>query len=76
MDLQTYHRRSSEFEKDCQEGKNHRMSFDEGQDWREKRFFKLAHANLCGPINMASIIDVGYFLLSIEDFNRKMLVYS
>jgi transposase InsO family protein len=59
----------------CQAGKQHRAPFDEGQAWRVQRVLLLVHADVCGPMNMTSIIGAKYLLLFVDDFSRKMWVY-
>jgi hypothetical protein len=56
-------------------GKQHITPFDEGKSWRAQRVLQLVNAYICGPMNMASTTDAKYFLLFIEDYNRKMWVY-
>ena len=59
----------------CQAGKQHRSSFKNGESWRASKVLQLLHADICGPMNTASITACKYFLLIVDDFSRKMWVY-
>eukprot|EP00253_Pinus_taeda_P016023 PITA_16023 len=59
----------------CQAGKQHRSSFTNGESWRASKVLQLIHVDICGPMNTSSITACKYFLLIIDDFNRKMWVY-
>ena len=59
----------------CQASKQHRSSFKDGESWHASKVLQLIHANICGPMNTSSITGCKYFLLIVDDFNRKMWVY-
>jgi transposase InsO family protein len=40
-----------------------------------QRVLQLVHADVCGPMKTTSITGARYFLLFVDDFNRKMWVY-
>jgi len=35
----------------------------------------VVHADICGPMNITSIIGARYFVLFVDDYSRKMWVY-
>jgi hypothetical protein len=55
---------------DFHAGKQHRVPFDEGQDWRVKRVLQLVHVDICGPMNMESLIGTKYFLFFMSIVGR------
>ena len=59
----------------CQASKQHRSSFKDGESRHASKVHQLIHADICGPMNTASITACKYFLLIVDDFSRKMWVY-
>ncbi|KAA0056495.1 copia protein [Cucumis melo var. makuwa] len=61
--------------KGCLHGKQSRKSFPQESSSRARRPLELVHTDLCGSIKPSSFGNNNYFLLFIDDFNRKTWVY-
>lgn len=59
----------------CLLGKHARMSFPKETTSREINPLQLVHTDVCGPIDPPSFRKCKYFLLFIDDFNRKTWIY-
>lgn len=60
----------------CILGKQHRESFPAGKSIRANKPLEIIHSDLCGPMQTPSIGGSYYFLTFIDDFTRKIWVYS
>lgn len=59
----------------CVEGKQTRKSFiSEGS--RAKDLLELIHSDVCGPISPQSIGGAKYFVTFIDDYSKKVFVYT
>nr|GEV90615.1 retrovirus-related Pol polyprotein from transposon TNT 1-94 [Tanacetum cinerariifolium] len=70
---QTYH--PNQVCKGCLFGKHARSLFSKEATSRAKKPLQLIHIDLCGPITPSSHGKNHYFILFIDDFPRKTLVY-
>nr|GEX82341.1 retrovirus-related Pol polyprotein from transposon TNT 1-94 [Tanacetum cinerariifolium] len=61
--------------KGCLFGKHARSLFPKKATSRAKEPLQLIHTDLCGPITPSSYGKNHYFILFIDDFSRKTLVY-
>ncbi|RDY09484.1 hypothetical protein CR513_06137, partial [Mucuna pruriens] len=59
----------------CLLGKHARRSFPKEAKSRANEPLQLMHTDICGPIDLPSFSKNKYFLLFINDFNRKTWVY-
>lgn len=59
----------------CIYGKQIRKSFPVGKSWRVTGCLKLVHAELCGPMKTASLVEVGIFFMFTDDYNSFSWVY-
>ncbi len=60
----------------CKLSKSKRISFKSIGKIRSKRALELLHLDLCGPLPVASHGGNRYFLSIIDDFSRKVAVYT
>ena len=54
----------------------HRTPFTNGDSWRASQVLQLVHANICDPMATPFVLESRYFLLFVDDFGRKMWIYS
>jgi transposase InsO family protein len=54
---------------------NFRKAFQKKYTTRANELLQLVHADVCGPIKPSSFCKNRYFLIFIDDFSRKTLVY-
>lgn len=59
----------------CMYGKHSRASFPKGQSTRAAHVLDLVHADLCGPMETASIGGSRYFLLFTDDCSRMSWIF-
>eukprot|EP01018_Ginkgo_biloba_P008530 Gb_21972 [translate_table: standard] len=59
----------------CIIGKHHREPFAVRESWRALEPLELVRSDLCGPIEVASLSGMRYFLTFIDDYSRKLWVY-
>ena len=62
----------------CQDylvGKQTRLLFLASTNYRASKSLELIHADLCGPISLATIGGSHYFMLLVDDFSRWMWIY-
>ena len=62
----------------CQDylaGKQTRLLFLASTNYRASKSLELIHADLCGPISLATIVGSHYFMLLVDDFSRWMWIY-
>ena len=59
----------------CIFGKQHRVPFPLGPNWRAQAPLQLIHAYLCGPMKTPSLKGSRYFLLIVDDYTGLSWVY-
>jgi len=59
----------------CLVGKQHRDFIPKQSSWRASAKLQLIHADVCGPISLASHSNKRYILNFIDDYSRKSWVY-
>ncbi|KAF8784634.1 Retrovirus-related Pol polyprotein like [Argiope bruennichi] len=57
------------------DGKIHKQLFSKGKAKRAKEILGIVHADVCGPMNVASIGGSQYFVSFIDDLSRMTFVY-
>lgn len=59
----------------CLIGKQARKGVPASSNFSAKKALELVHADLCGPITLATASGKKYFLLFVDDYSRAMWVY-
>nr|ABW74566.1 integrase [Boechera divaricarpa] len=59
----------------CVYGKQSRRSFPVGRARRATQYLEIVHADLCGPMQTASLGGSKYFLMLTDDYSRMSWVY-
>lgn len=59
----------------CVKGKSAKMPFNE-KGTRANELLERIHSDVCGPISIPSFTGKKYFVTFIDDFSRKMFVYT
>ena len=60
--------------RDCIASNQHRSPFPSIASYRASRPFKLVRGYICGPISLATLGGIKYFLLLVDDYSRLMWV--
>lgn len=66
---------SSQICEECVVSKQHRDHFPKRKSQRAKKVLELVHPDICGPINPTSNGGKCYYIMFIDDYSRKTLVY-
>jgi len=59
------------FCEDCVLGKQARTTFQKKAEYHARRYLKLIHTDICGPITPKSFSEKRYFITFIDDYIRK-----
>ena len=62
--------------KGCALGKQHRNSFPKTSDNLTKQLLETVHSDVCGLMNVDSIVGSNYFVTFIDDFSRYTTVFT
>ena len=60
----------------CVQGKQHRNAFLKDGGTRANKPLEIVHSDVCGPMRTTSIGGSRYFLTFIDDFLRKVWLYT
>src|SRR5690606_19654886 len=60
----------------CVKGKPSRLPFTRSENVRANEVLQLIHSDLCGPMENTSLGGARYFLTFIDDYSRKVFVYT
>lgn len=59
----------------CVKGKQTRSSYKHTGS-RAENILDLVHADVCGPMSVASLGGAKYFVLFVDDYSRKVFLYT
>jgi hypothetical protein len=59
----------------CVAGKQHKIPFSQGNNSQTKTTFQFIHSNICGPMQIKSLIGSIYFAMFIDDYLWFITVY-
>lgn len=59
----------------CKRGKQHRTSFEVGKSQIVTNLPQLIYTDIVGPFEVVSLEGNKYFIIFIEDYYRKILIY-
>ena len=60
----------------CVQGKQHRAPFPKDAGTRASKPLEIVHSDVCGPMRTTSFGGARYFLTFIDDFSRKVWLYT
>ncbi|RDX79227.1 hypothetical protein CR513_40377, partial [Mucuna pruriens] len=60
----------------CMASKKTKVSFKKHPPSRKSELLKLVHSDVCDPLKVKSFSGALYFVIFIDDFSRKLWVYT
>ena len=60
--------------KGCIMGKYTKATFHEKEN-RAAEILERVHSDVCGPFSIASIANIRYYMIFVDDFSRKCWIY-